>query len=362
MTMPDTDPTRAETTDAAPTESTTAEASTTDAPLTESAPPEALADPATMASSSPLTPAIGVTTTQTRDSRGDRTGLAILLMCMTSALFAVQDAISRHMGSNYSPFFVTMIRYWFFAAFVVFLAVRSPGGLRRATRSAHPWLQTARGILLVAQVIVMILAFVNLGLVGTHAIFVVSPLMVVALSGPILGEKVGWRRWAAVAVGGVGILIVLRPGAQVLSPLVLLPLIGAFMFAIYGLLTRLVSRDDPAEVSFFYTGISGAVAITLVGVFFVEPMARSDWPYMAALCCTAVLGHWMLIRAYELAEASSLQPFAYTQLVWICVIGFFVFRETVTWNVIVGAMIIVGAGLFSWWRARVRERQLQRAA
>ena len=163
-----------------------------------------------------------------------------------------------------------------FCDFVIVWAARSSGGLKQAVATRQPFLQIARGVLLVAEICVMVLGFVKLGLVESHAIFTAYPLLVAALSGPILGEKVGWRRWAAIGVGFVGMLIILQPGYAVFSIYALIPFCSALMFALYGLLTRYAGRQDSAQVSFFWTGTVGAVAITLVGVWFWEPMSPSD--------------------------------------------------------------------------------------
>lgn len=287
---------------------------------------------------------------------GDRQGLAILLICLVSLIFAVQDAVSRHLGLAYPPIYVTMLRYWFLALFVLLVAARGAGGLRAAARTRHPVLQVLRGLLLVFQVVIMLTSFVKLGLIETHAVFAAYPLLVVALSGPVLGERIGWRRWAAVAAGFAGILIILQPGIRVFSPWALLPLAGALIFAVYALLTRRVSARDSAEVSFFWTGIAGVAGITAAGVWHMQPIARADWPWMAALCLTGTLGHYLLIRAYSLAEASSLQPFSYTQLVWVSVIGVTLMGERLAPNVAVGMAIVVGAGLFTWWQTVQRSR------
>lgn len=278
----------------------------------------------------------------------------IALMVLTTFIFSIQDAISRHLGANYSVFMVVMIRFWFFAAFVVATAARQEGGLGLAVRSRYPLLQAVRGLLLVAEVCVMVVAFVNLGLVATHAVFTCYPLLVAALSGPVLGETVGWRRWAAIGVGFVGVLVILQPGYAVFSPWALVPLLAAFMFAVYGLLTRYVARGDSATVSFFWTGTVGALAMTAIGLWFWEPMAPADWGWMAALCCTAMVAHWCLIRAYELAEASAVQPFAYLQLPFVSILGLVVFDETLSANLVIGAGIVVSAGLFTLWRQKVR--------
>lgn len=289
-------------------------------------------------------------------ARTDRQGTAVLMICAASLIFAAQDGVSRYLGAAYSPIFVIMLRYWFFAVFVTLLCARSAGGLAKAMRSKRPGLQTFRGVLLVAEVVVTIEAFVRLGLINTHAVFACYPLLISALSGPVLGEKVGWRRWAAVAVGFAGILIVLNPTAGVFRADAALPFLGAAMFAVYSLMTRLVARDDPAMVSFFWTGITGCVAITLVGIWYWQPIAPRDIPWLLLLCCTAVIGHFLLIKAYELAEASSLQPFSYTQLVWISIFGVTIFGETLAPNVAIGGAIVIAAGLFTWWRSRQRER------
>ena len=290
-------------------------------------------------------------------SAKDRQRLGILLICASSLIFASQDAVGRHLASLYPAPLIVMLRYWFFAAFACWLVSREPGGISAALHTRHIGKQILRGLLLAANVLLMLVAFVKMGLVETHAAFSVSPLMVVALSGPMLGEKVGWRRWLAIAVGFFGILVILQPGVKVFSPWALLPLVSALMFAVYALLTRQLSADDGATVNFFWAGITGAAFATLPGLWYAEWMAPVDWPWMIAMCLTSAVGHLFLIRAYENAEASSLQPFAYTQLVWVSLIGVFILGEKVGANVVIGMAIVVGAGLFTWWRAMQRARQ-----
>jgi drug/metabolite transporter (DMT)-like permease len=140
----------------------------------------------------------------------------------------------------------------------------------------------------------------------------------------------------------------------VFSPYAAIPLLAAFMFALYGLLTRYVGRQDSAATSFFWTGTTGAVVATAIGMWFWEPMTAPDWGWMAALCVTGALGHYLLIRAYEVAEASAVQPFAYLQLVFASAMGVMIFGETIRPNVAFGATLIVAAGLFTLWRARLR--------
>ena len=280
--------------------------------------------------------------------------LGIPLMIATTFVFAMQDGISRHLAGEYNVLMVVMIRYWFFAAFVIAVAARKEGSVREAAKTDQPVLQIFRGLLLATEICVMVAGFVFLGLVESHAIFAAYPLLVAALSGPVLGETVGWRRWAAIGVGFAGVLIILRPGFTVFSPAAMFPMASALMFALYGLLTRYVARKDSAATSFFWTGVTGAVAMTAVGIWFWEPMSRVDWYWMALLCVTGALGHFLLIKTYEVAEASAVQPFAYLQLVFASALGLLVFGETLENNVAIGAAVVVCAGLFTFWRERRR--------
>jgi drug/metabolite transporter (DMT)-like permease len=284
--------------------------------------------------------------------RREDTRLGIALMVATTFVFAVQDGLSRHLASEYNVLMVVMIRYWFFAAFVIAVASRKAGGVRAAARTRQPLLQAFRGALLAVEICVMVLAFTLLGLVESHAVFTSYPLLIAALSGPVLGERVGWRRWTAIGVGFLGVLIILKPGWGVFAPEAAVPLLAAFLFALYGLLTRFAAREDSAATSFFWTGTVGAVVMTAAGVWSWEPMSRPDWAWMGTLCLTGALGHWLLIKCYEVAEASAVQPFAYLQLVFASVIGIAVFGETVAPNVAIGAALVVAAGLFTLWRAR----------
>jgi drug/metabolite transporter (DMT)-like permease len=285
-------------------------------------------------------------------SQQNNVPLGIALMIATTIVFSMQDGISRHLAVEYNAMMVVMIRYWFFAAFVIVIAGRRAGGLRAAARTRQPLLQSLRGLILALEICVAVFGFSLLGLVESHAVFACYPLIIAALSGPILGERVGWRRWTAIAVGFLGVLIILQPSGGVFDPLAVIPLVSAIMFAVYGLLTRFVARDDTAATSFFWTGTVGAVVMTLIGVWFWEPMTSGDWVWMAALCMTGAFGHFMLIKCYEAAEASAVQPFAYFQLPFASALGIIVFGETLRLNVAVGAAIIVMAGLFTLWRER----------
>ena len=278
--------------------------------------------------------------------------LGILLMIITTIVFASQDGLSKYLATEYNVYMVVMIRYWFFAAFVISMSSRGTGGIKHIAKTKSPILQVFRSLILVAEMCITILAFTLLGLAETHAIFASYPLIIAMLSGPILGEYVGWRRWLAICVGFIGILIILNPGNGIFSPYALVPLAGAILFALYGLLTRYVGQYDNSSTSFFWTGVVGSIAMTIIGLNYWDPVSKSDWSIMLLLSASGVVGHYLLIKCYEVAEASAVQPFAYLQLIWASMIGIIIFGEQITTNVLIGACIIVGAGLFTLWRER----------
>ncbi|CAK7259018.1 MULTISPECIES: DMT family transporter [unclassified Shinella] len=284
-----------------------------------------------------------------------RTGYLFTLLAIL--IFSLQDAISKHLGSLYPPVFIAMLRFWAFGAFAMALGARSPGGLRVAAATKRPALQILRGVLLACQIVVTITAFTTVGLAHSQAILASGPIFVALLSMPLLGERVGWRRWTAISVGLCGVLIILNPGGGGFDMGVLLPLVSALMFAVYVIATRLVSRDDTASTSFFYIGVAGAAAISLVGPFFWTNLTPGDWLWMGLLCITGMSSHYFLIRAYDLLDAAAVQPLTYLQVVLAAIIGVGIFGETLNLNMVLGSAIVVGAGIFTVWRESVVARR-----
>ncbi|MGF9562476.1 DMT family transporter [Neorhizobium sp. JUb45] len=276
------------------------------------------------------------------------TGLLFALLAVS--IFAVQDGISKHLGTAYPPIFITMIRFWAFGGFALFLASRATGGLKQTAYANSPVLQIIRGILLVSQIVISVFAFSRVGLAQSHTIFAAAPLVVACLSVPILGETVGWRRWTAIGVGFVGILIIINPLHASFDVKIVIPMISTIMFALYSVLTRLGSRSDTSETAFFYTGVAGAVAITFIGPFYWTHITLGDWFWMIVLCITGMSGHYLLIRAYSMLDAVAVQPIFYVQTVLVCLIGVFIFNEVMTLNMIAGSCIVIGAGGFTLWR------------
>ncbi len=284
---------------------------------------------------------------------GQNTALGIVLMLATVFCYTVQDGITRFLAGEYNVMMVVMVRYWIFALFVIALALRRPGGLR-AVATKRPWLHLTRAALHIGEICVIVLSFTLIGLINTHAIFAVCPLLVAALSGPVLGEKVGLARWIAIGAGFAGMLVILQPGSGLFTPLALLPLLSAAGFALYSVLTRLATEREPAFTAFFWSGMLGAVMMTVVGLPFWERMTPTDWAWTLANGLVAILSNWLMIRAYQVAEAAAIQPFAYFQLVFVSIMGITLFNETIATATVIGAGIVVAAGLFSLTLARGR--------
>ncbi|HUF88238.1 MAG TPA: DMT family transporter [Thermohalobaculum sp.] len=280
-----------------------------------------------------------------------RPGRGIRFALIAMACFAVQDGTSKHLGTHYPPEFFIMVRYWLFAAFVAVIAARRAGGLRVAARTRMPLLQSFRGVLLAVQIIVMTTSFVWIGLAETHAVFALHPLLATLIAVPLLGERIGWRRAGAIGVGFLGVLVILRPGLGVLRVEALLPLIAAAMMATYTVTTRMVSHaDGSAAPAFFYLGVAGAGALTLVGPFYWTPMAPVDWGWLALHSVVAMFGHYCLIAALEATEAVRIQPFTYLQVVYAIIVGAVVFGERIDLAMLAGMALVVGAGLYAIWR------------
>ena len=273
--------------------------------------------------------------------------LGIWLMVAAVAAFAAQDAFAKHLAGTYSTQMVIMIRYWVFAGFVTLLALRRPEGFRTAIRSTRLPTHLVRSCLLVAEICLIVWGYTQIGLINSLAVFSVCPLLIVALSGPILGERISWQRWAAVGAGLVGVLIILRPGMGVFSWAAVLPLASALMFAVYSVLTRLTTRDEPTFPAFFWPGVIGAVLMTAIGLPQLEPMLAQDAGFLAVYCGLSILSHWLLLKCYEQIEASRVQPYSYLQLVFVTGIGMAVYGEVLELPVAIGSVIVVAAGLYA---------------
>ncbi len=279
----------------------------------------------------------------------DPTKKAIMMLVMATLFFAFQDALTKHLMQTLASPQIVAVRFFFFAVFAL-VYVGHRVGLKVAFRSQRPWLQIARGLLIAGEIMIFAYAIQFLGLAEMHTLFACFPLLVTALSVPILGESVGWRRWLAVFFGFIGTLIILRPGVGILQPAVALALLTALMFALYTLLTRKVSRYDSFETAFLYMGVVGFLGSLLIAPFYWQPVSAIDAIWLLLISMTSIIGHFLLIKALALVPAVILQPFNYFILVWAIPIGFLLNNEVLSMTTLIGAGIVVGSGIFIAYR------------
>lgn len=278
-------------------------------------------------------------------SRNPRLGIWLMIAAVAS--FAAQDGFSRYLAGEYNTLMVVMVRYWVFAGFVTLLALRRPEGVRAATASRHMRVHVARSVLLVGEICVIVWGYTLIGLIESHAVFAICPLLIAAFSGLILGERIVWQRWLAIGAGMLGVVVILRPGLGVFTPAALLPLASAVMFALYSILTRLTTRDEPTFPSFFWPAVIGAALVTVAGLPNWQPVAPADMPLLAIYAGISIFSHWLLLKCYEQIEAARVQPYAYLQIVFVTLIGLTVYNETLSPLVALGAGIIIAAGLYA---------------
>lgn len=277
--------------------------------------------------------------------KSDPTLRGILILVIATFFFAFQDSITKHLVQDFSVFQIVAIRFFFFALFALAFAAKRVG-LGSAFKSANPTLQIVRGLLIVSEIAIFAYAIRFLGIAEMHAVFACFPLLITALSVPMLGETVGWRRWLAVGIGFIGTLIIIRPGSGVFDPSVLIALSAALMFAVYNILTRKVSRTDSFETSLVYFGVVGCVVFVLIAPFVWQTPNAAQTGLLLTLSTTAIIGHLCLMKALELVPAVILQPFNYFVLVWAILFGYFVFGEVLDGYTLIGAAIVVGSGVF----------------
>lgn len=296
----------------------------------------------------------------------DRTRLAILLTLTVMLAFAIMDGLTKILSQTLAIPQILWFRSIVFAVLAVsmlrFGAASRGRPIREIAASQRPWLQFTRAVLLVVESGLYMLAFSMLPLADVHAVGAVAPLVVVALSVPFLGEKVGWRRWAAVAIGFLGVLIIVRPGLTALHPATLITLAGASLWAVYQVMVRLSARVDSNETTSLWTALVGLGASSLVGATYWVWPTPMGWVMLVAVALLGAYAHITLIVALGMTQPSLLQPFSYTLFVWAIVVGYVLFRDVPDLWTFAGASLIITSGLYAWHRERVRAREMAIAA
>ncbi|MGE0716957.1 MAG: DMT family transporter, partial [Alphaproteobacteria bacterium] len=269
--------------------------------------------------------------------------------------FVAMDTLGKVLVQHFSFMQITWGRYFFhMLPLVLLLAVRGQLGKARTRR---PALQLFRSVLIFFSSAAFVLALRYLPLADAVTINYSSPLLVTALSVPLLAEKVGWRRWAAVSVGFSGVLVVIRPGMEDIHWAVSLPLMTSVAMAFYNITTRMLAATDDPLTTIFYTGVVGTVVATFVAPFVWTAPGFWGWVGLFSIGFIGFVGHLAYIHAFSYAPPSFLSPLTYMGLVWATLAGWSLFGQLPDLMTFVGMAIIAGSGLYILYRESVRRRE-----
>ena len=269
----------------------------------------------------------------------------IITLIIATFFLALMDGMSRYMAELYDVLNINMFRFWIIGSFVILVSLRGRGVLRSILKTKQPFAQVSRGLLFISSLLMAIYSYTQVGLIVTHALMAVFPLLTVLLSGLFLEEEITRIKVVAVGVGFLGVTIIINPINLEFSLVSVLPLISAVTFAIYAVLTRKVASTDNTETSFFWVSLVSAIAITIPSPLFYQPIQLSDLYFLILLCTFSLVGHFLLTNAYRHAEASVLQPFSYFHLFFASIVGIIFFQDPLTISTVAGSGLIVFGGI-----------------
>ena len=269
----------------------------------------------------------------------------IITLIIATFFLALMDGMSRYMAELYDVLNINMFRFWIIGSFVILVSLRGRGVLQSILKTKQPVAQISRGLLFISSLLMAIYSYTQVGLIVTHALMAVFPLLTVLLSGLFLEEEITRIKVVAVGVGFVGVIIIINPINLEFSMVSVLPLISAVTFAIYAVLTRKVASTDNTETSFFWVSLVSAIAITIPSPLFYKPIQFSDLYFLVLLCTFSLVGHFLLTNAYRHAEASVLQPFSYFHLFFASIVGIIFFQDPLTISTVAGGGLIVFGGI-----------------
>jgi len=275
----------------------------------------------------------------------------IFFILLAVFLFASSDALSKYLTNDYAVVMVLWVRYVVHT--LLMLAVLRPKSINHLMSCQRPKWQIIRGLCMVFTNLLFISALHFMPLAEGTAIVYISPLLVLAFSGPILGDHVGRLQWVAVVIGFIGVMMVVRPGGSLFHPVALLAIAAAFSFSVYQLITRKLNGIDSVNTTNFISGVISAAVTTLMIPFFWKTPTFTMGLLMIALGFSALLSHLCMTHAYHFAKPAVLAPFTYLQLLFAGMIGYILFDHTPDFLGIVGMIIIVMGGLFAMIKPRI---------
>lgn len=272
------------------------------------------------------------------------------MMCAGVACLSVNDAIAKILTAGYSPVQILFLRNLIALPFAFLVALRMGGA--GALRSHRPAAHLLRGVLWIGATVLFFTSLMHLPLAEATALVFVAPLFITAISALFLGEVVGWRRWLAVIVGFIGVLIAIRPGGAAFQPVSLLPIATALVYALLMLSARWVdSRESVWTLLLYLTGTGALLSGLLVPFFWTAIRPEDVWLFVA-IAVFGTAGMTMMTQAFRLAPATVVAPFDYTALLWATALGWLVWNEIPDSATLIGAAVIIASGVFIILRKR----------
>ena len=277
----------------------------------------------------------------------------ILLVVLAVALFSCSDAAAKYLSQTLPPVEIGWMRYACFSLLVLPLMLR---GGPSVVRTDRPALQILRGLGMLGSALFFIAGMRTLPMAEAAATSFVSPAFITALSIPLLGERVGPRRWAAVVVGLIGVLIVIRPGGAAFQPAAVFPILSAMSWACGIVITRRMTGTENATTTLVWTALTGLVVLSALLPFDAVMPTAPEIALGLLIGLVSTLAQWLLILAYRYGDASVLAPFSYIQLVWSTALGYLVFTAVPDLWTFVGSSVIVASGVYTAHRERIRAK------
>ena len=274
----------------------------------------------------------------------------VLMMCFAVACFATMNGFVKELRIQGLPLVEIIWGRYFFHTLLV-LAI-FPRKIPTLLSGSDKGLQLARSILVLLATACMFTAVGLMPLADAVAITFIAPLLITALSVPLLKERVGLRRWVAVFIGFVGMIVIVRPGGGLFQLAALLPIGVTVFYALYQIITRMISHRTDPIISVFYTAIVGGVLMSLIVPFFWQTPTLEQWGLLIVVGFLGGLGHWAIIIAYQRAAAPLVAPFAYSELIWAILLGLSLFGDFPDLWTLVGAGIIALSGIYILQRER----------
>lgn len=275
--------------------------------------------------------------------------MALAVLCFTGI-----DTSAKWLGRELPPIEITFLRY--LVAFVISALVFRPGRVPRAWRMARPGMQILRGLCLLGSTALNFVAVRHLQLAETMTIAFSAPFLITVLSAVALRERVEIERWIVIAVGFLGVVLVARPGANGIDPMMAVAFVNVCCYAAYAILTRRLSTTESPESLLLVPAAVAVVSLApVVPAVWVTPSHAATWVVLLTIGCFGALGHFFLIAAFARAPASVVAPFGYTQIVWMTLAGWIFFADVPGISTVLGGAVVILSGLWLLWRERRRD-------